>query len=138
MVLLNNTHYIYIYIYIYSWDYGSVRIPNSPKRLRCTFIWGVFKLQKYTTCQRTNYHDATNIEYRSKSIRWDQQIGLLPSQLRQIYPAMPKSTACLQYIYIYIYIYIYKIFFNPINPLRGKIPSGQINYSNFEYLNIPG
>ena len=30
------------------------------------------------------------------------------------------------------------IFFNPGNPEVRIIPSGQINYSNFEYLNIPG
>ena len=35
-------------------------------------------------------------------------------------------------------IYIYKVFFNPVNPEKGTIPSGQINYSNFEYLNISG
>ena len=41
-------------------------------------------------------------------------------------------------IYIYIYIYIYIVFFNPVNPEKGTIPSGQSNYPNFEYLNIPG
>ena len=30
------------------------------------------------------------------------------------------------------------VFFNPINPELGTIPSGQINYSNLEYSNIPG
>ena len=33
---------------------------------------------------------------------------------------------------------VYKVFFNPINPELGIIQSGQINHSNFEYLNIPG
>ena len=30
------------------------------------------------------------------------------------------------------------MFFNPVNLEWGTIPSGQIDYSNFEYLNIPG
>ena len=42
------------------------------------------------------------------------------------------------YIYIYIHIYIYKVFFNPVNPELGTFPSGQLNYSKFECLNIPG
>ena len=29
-------------------------------------------------------------------------------------------------------------FFNPVNPEKGTILSGHLNYSNFEYLNIPG
>ena len=40
--------------------------------------------------------------------------------------------------FIYIYIYIYKVFFNPVNTELGTIPSGQLNYSKFVYLNIPG
>ena len=42
----------------------------------------------------------------------------------------------LQYIYIYIYIYIW-VLFNLVNTEKGTIPSGQLDYSNFEYLNIP-
>ena len=30
------------------------------------------------------------------------------------------------------------VFFSPVNPEKGIISSGQLNYSNFEYLNIPG
>ena len=54
-------------------------------------------------------------------------------------------------IYIYIYIYICVcvcvcvfvcvcvcVFVNPVNPEKGIIPSGKLNYSKFEYLNIPG
>ena len=48
-------------------------------------------------------------------------------------------------IYIYIYIYVCVcvcvcvcVFFNPINPAKGTITSEQINYSNFDYLDIPG
>ena len=29
------------------------------------------------------------------------------------------------------------VFFSSVNPEQGIIPSGQLNYSNFEYLNIP-
>ena len=29
------------------------------------------------------------------------------------------------------------LFFNPVNPELGTILSGQINYSNLEYWNIP-
>ena len=38
----------------------------------------------------------------------------------------------------YIYIYIYIVFSNPVDLEKETIPSGQMNYSNFEYLNIPG
>ena len=50
-------------------------------------------------------------------------------------------------IYIYIYIYIYVcvcvcvcvcVFFSPVKLESGIIPSGQLNYSNFERLNLPG
>ena len=37
-----------------------------------------------------------------------------------------------------IYMCVYKVFFNSVNLEQGTIPSGQINYSNFQYLNIPG
>ena len=37
----------------------------------------------------------------------------------------------------HIYIYIYEVFFNPVNPELGKIQTGQLKYSNLEYLNIP-
>ena len=30
------------------------------------------------------------------------------------------------------------VFFSPVNPELGTIPSRQINHSNFEYLDIPG
>ena len=30
------------------------------------------------------------------------------------------------------------VFFSPVNPKSWLIPSGQFNYSKFEYLNIPG
>ena len=30
------------------------------------------------------------------------------------------------------------VFFSPVNPESGIIPSGQVNYSNFENLNFPG
>ena len=48
---------------------------------------------------------------------------------------------------IYIYIYIQRereregrgeVFYNPVYPEYGTNPLGQINYSNFEYSNIPG
>ena len=39
--------------------------------------------------------------------------------------------------YVYIYIYIC-IFFSPVKPESGIIQLGQLDYSNFEYLNIPG
>ena len=29
-------------------------------------------------------------------------------------------------------------FFSPVNPKLGIIQSGQLNYSNLEYLNLPG
>ena len=38
---------------------------------------------------------------------------------------------------IYIYVYVC-VFSSPVNPLSGIIKSGQLNYSNFEYQNIPG
>ena len=41
----------------------------------------------------------------------------------------------IKQVYIYIYIYIY---FNPVKPESGIIQSGQLNYSNFKYLYIPG
>ena len=37
----------------------------------------------------------------------------------------------------HIYQSIYDVFFSPVNPELGIIPSGQLSYSNFEYLNIP-
>ena len=37
-----------------------------------------------------------------------------------------------------MFVCVYKVFFSPINPEAGTIPSRQINYLNFEYLNIPG
>ena len=30
------------------------------------------------------------------------------------------------------------LFFIPVNPESGIIPLGQSNYSNFEFLNLPG
>ena len=38
----------------------------------------------------------------------------------------------------YIYIYIYIGTLQSSKSGLGTIPPGQINYSNFEYLNIPG
>ena len=37
-------------------------------------------------------------------------------------------------IYIYIYIYIYIVFFGPVKPELGVIPSGQENHSKAEHL----
>ena len=37
----------------------------------------------------------------------------------------------------YIYVCVC-VFFNPVNPEEGTIQTGQLKYSNFEYLNIPG
>ena len=30
------------------------------------------------------------------------------------------------------------VFFSPVNPGSGIIPSGQLNYCNFEHLNLSG
>ena len=54
---------------------------------------------------------------------------------------------CVVYLDLYMYCWIdimiivgiqHKVFFYPVNPEEGTIPSGQLNYSKSKYLNIPG
>ena len=42
----------------------------------------------------------------------------------------------ISWSYFWTCIYIYKVFFNLVNPKKGTFPSGKMNDSNFEYLNI--
>ena len=61
---------------------------------------------------------------------------ILDKVYRRNLSLLSNETCIIVYIYIYIiyiYIYIYIVFFGPVKPELGIIPSGQENYS---WMNI--
>ena len=85
-----------------------IKVPNTLRRVKLEFL---------------KEPETVNLGFRYLIIRINLTLELSGECIRLV--------VFLRGIYIYIYI-----FFSLVKPESGIIPSGQLNYSNFEHLNL--